>query len=65
MEIKNKELKKKLSRLGLNDIRLIKGQGYFYIISDERTLKESSIYLNSFNHQSIDEWVNDIIQLVK
>lgn len=63
MEIKNKELKKNLSRLGLDDIHLIKSRGYFYIVSDKRMFKESSIYVNSFNQQSIEEWVNDIVQL--
>ena len=63
MEISNKDLRKKLKEHKLDDIRLIKGSGYFYIVSDKRMFKESSIYVNSFNRQSINKWIDDIIQL--
>lgn len=62
-EITNKQLRSKLEQSGLGHVHLIKGDGYFYIVSDEKNFNECSIYLNAFNHQSIDAWVRDITEL--
>lgn len=64
-EIRNKTLRKELDKLGLGHIHLIKGNGYFYIMSDIEVYNESSIYLNSFNHQSVNEWVKDILSMLE
>lgn len=64
-EILNKQLRNELKKLGLEHVHLIKGNGYFYITSDIELYSESSIYLNSFNQQSVKEWVKDIIHLIK
>ena len=70
--VKNKKLYTLLKKEGLDGIILCKGYGYFYIdaITSEMqkivdTLKSTSIYLNSFNQQPVEMWVQDIKDLLK
>lgn len=66
-EIKNKQLTNQLRSEGLEDIILCKDNGYFFIASNnEKTsmeicsLQSNSIYVNSFNQLTIDQWVEEI-----
>lgn len=63
MEITNKAFRKAMERAGLGGVHLFKGEGYFYIVTDanlHQIIPNDSIYLNSFNQQSIADWVRDI-----
>lgn len=70
-EITNAAFRKGLKDAGLSMLHLIKGDGYFYVIADEGTpaerylnaLDSTDIYMNSFNQQSVDEWVNDVMSI--
>ena len=71
-EVKNKKLKQLLAKEGLDKIALYKDYGYFYITSDDDEwadklagMYENAIYMNSFNQQSPEEWVEDIKRLLK
>ena len=71
-DVKNAKLKKLLAKEGLDKILLCKGYGYFYIASDDdewatklASMYENAIYMNSFNQQTPEEWVEDIKQLLK
>lgn len=71
-EITNKRLRKKLDDAGYSDVHLIKGDGYLYVDSDDaqhqdwlNALDSTSIYLNSFNQQSPEEWFNDIRDMLR
>jgi hypothetical protein len=71
-EVKNRKLKQLLAKEGLDKIILCKGYGYFYIASDDDEwatkltgMYENAIYINSFNQQSPEEWVEDIKRLLK
>lgn len=72
MTIKNRKLKEALKEEGLENINLEKGNGYFWIWSDdeEMNLKITSLYsnsilVNSFKDQSIENWVKDIKELLE
>lgn len=67
MTIKNKKLLEALKKEGLEGINLEKGNGYFWIWSDTRDLNlySSSILVNSFKDQSIEDWINDIKRILK
>lgn len=72
MTIKNRKLKEALKEEGLENINLEKGNGYFWIWSDdeEMNLKITSLYsnsilVNSFKNQSIENWVKDIKELLE
>lgn len=72
MTIKNRKLEEALKKEGLEDINLEKGNGYFWIWSDdeEMNLKITSLYsnsilVNSFKDQSIENWVKDIKELLE
>ena len=67
MTIKNKKLLEALKKEGLEDINLEKGNGYFWIWSDTKDLNlySSSILVNSFKDQSIEDWINDIKRILK
>jgi hypothetical protein len=69
--VKNKKLYTLLKKEGLEGIILCKDSGYFYIdaITPEMqdvvyNLYNTSIYLNSFNQQTVEEWVEDIKSLI-
>lgn len=71
-EVKNRKLKQLLVKEGLDKILLFKDYGYFYIASDDdewadkiACMYENAIYMNSFNHQTPEEWVEDIKRLLK
>lgn len=71
-EVKNRKLKQLLAKEGLDKIILCKDYGYFYITSDDDEwseklihMYENAIYLNSFNQQTPEEWVEDIKRLLK
>lgn len=71
-EITNKRLRKMLDDAGYSDVHLIKGDGYLYVDSDDaqhqdwlNALDSTSIYLNSFNQQSPEEWFQDIIIMLR
>ena len=71
-EVKNRKLKQLLAKEGLDKIILCKDYGYFYITSDDdewadklASMHENAIYMNSFNQQSPEEWVEDIKRLLK
>lgn len=70
-EVKNKKLKQLLAKEGLDKIILCKDDGYFYIASDDdewaykiMSMYENAIYVNSFNQQTPERWVEDIKQLL-
>lgn len=71
-EISNKRLRKMLDDAGYSDVHLIKGDGYLYVDADDaqhqdwlNALDSTSIYLNSFNQQSPEEWFQDIIVMLR
>lgn len=71
-EITNKRLRKMLDDAGYSDVHLIKGDGYLYVDADDaqhqdwlNALDSTSIYLNSFNQQSPEEWFQDIIVMLR
>lgn len=71
-EVKNRKLKQLLAKEGLDKIILCKDYGYFYITSDDdewadkiSAMYENAIYMNSFNQQTPEEWVEDIKRLLK
>lgn len=72
-EIKNKAFREALQREGLQDVLLMKGEGYFYLVGKEGTdmednllrKAETSIFVNSFNQLSIEDWIQEISNLVK
>ena len=72
MTIKNKKLLEALKKEGLEGINLEKGNGYFWIWSDDKemnlkitSLYSNSILVNSFKDQSIENWVKDIKELLE
>ena len=57
---------------GLEKVLLIKGNGYYWITSDDdetydkiQDADEQTIYVNSFNQQTPEQWVEDIKYLLK
>lgn len=63
-----RQVNKHLKHLG--DVKLIKGEGYYYIYSDdeEMSLKiaglyTSSIHVHKLNQQTIARWVEDVESL--
>jgi len=53
-------------------IELIKGEGYFYIISEDdetaeklASLYSTGIYTFALSHDSLEGWVNEVSELVK
>ena len=69
--VKNKKFLKLMKDAGLEKVLLCKGNGYYYITSDDDatwalidSLSETTIYINSFNQQYPEQWVDDIKQLL-
>lgn len=69
--VKNRKFLRLMKAAGLEKVLLCKGDGYFYITSDDDEwaykimgMYENAIYLNSFNHQTPEQWVEDIKQLL-
>ena len=69
--VKNRKFLKLMKAAGLEKVLLIKGNGYYWITSDDNdtyalidSLPETTIYVNSFNQQTPEQWVEDIKQLL-
>lgn len=70
--IRNRRLRKMLDDAGYRDVELVKGDGYLYVDASDgqhydwlNALDSTSIYLNSFNQQSPEEWFQDIIVMLR
>lgn len=62
----NKAIQKKIG-----NVILCKSEGCFFVSSDDdeiglklASLKSTSIYVCHLNHQSVEEWVEDVRQIV-
>jgi len=71
-DVKNPKFRKAMALAGLEKVILCKGDGYFWITSDDdemsdkiNSLRDTTIYLNAFNQQYIDDWVDDIKRLLE
>ena len=71
-EVKNKKFLRLMKSAGLEKIKLVNGNGYFYITSDDdatwktiNDLPNTDIYVNSFNDMKPEEWVEEIRKLIK
>lgn len=71
MTVKNKKFLELMKKESLEKINLEKGNGYFWLWSDDDywsnkilDLESSSILVNSFKDQSIENWVRDIKELL-
>lgn len=71
MTITNKAFRKAMKKAGLEKVQLEKGNGYFYIWSDDEEtafyiagIEDNSILVNSFNHLKIETWIKEIKQLL-
>lgn len=71
MTLKNKKFLDLMKKEGLEKINLEKDNGYFWLWSDDDCwsskildLESSSILVNSFRDQSIENWVRDIKELL-
>lgn len=69
--ITNKNFVKALKDNNLGDVILVKDNGYFWITSDNYDYSMShnldrarSIYVNSFNHMTIKEWIDEIKSII-
>ena len=67
MTIRNKQLRRILEKDGLGFLELERGEGYFYIWSDDPTAKEilsrlpsTAIYTCYFDHLTVLDWVFEI-----
>ena len=73
IEIKNQKFRKAMKKAGLQDIHLMRNKDYFYIWADEGTMMEevvtslesTSIYVYRFNNLTIDQWINEIRELLR
>jgi len=70
-EIRDKKFRRLMKEAGLAKVELIKGEGYHYITSDDEVLSNkiammnsSSIYVCHFNHQTPEQWVEDIKRML-
>lgn len=71
-EITDKRLRKLLDGAGYSDVHLIKGNGYLYVVADDdqhsdwlSAFGSTSIYCNSYNQQTPEEWFHDIILMLR
>lgn len=70
--VKNAKLRKMLDKAGYQDIDLVKGDGYFYVVSNDigsdhekwLMVVDTDIYINSFNQMSVEEWFNEIMNII-
>lgn len=75
MEIKNKKFREKMKKEGFESIHLEKNtkEGYFYIWTDDDSpyekiisdLYSPSILIYSFNRFTIDQWIEEIKNILK
>ena len=61
----------KLIKEEVGNFRLVKGSGYFYVASDDKGLglqlaglPTTSIYVCSLNHQSTQDWIDDVKNII-
>lgn len=71
-EVRNRKFLKLMKDAGLEKVLLCKGDQYYWITSDDdetydiiNSLQDTSIYVNSFNQQTPEQWVEDIKYLLK
>ena len=71
-EVKNRKFLKLMKATGLEKVLLIKGNGYYWITSDDdetydeiQNASDQTIYANSFNQQTPEQWVEDVKYLLK
>ena len=71
-EVRNKKFLKLMKEAGLEKVLLIKGNGYYWITSDDdeiydelQNASDQTIYVNSFNQQTPEQWVEDVKYLLK
>ena len=67
---KLKQVNKAIQR-EVGNYTLVKGEGYFYVTSEDQdkdlklsSLFTTSIFCCSLNHQSVEEWVNDVKDII-
>ena len=73
MEIKNKKFRERMEKEGLGSIHLEKNgkEGYFYIWTEDDSpysdliLKSTSILVYSFNRLTIDQWIEEIKNILE
>lgn len=72
MTITNKAFRKAMKEAGLERVQLEKGEGYFYIWSDDEEtalkiagLHDNMIMVNSFNQLPIVVWIHEIKELLE
>lgn len=71
MEIINRKFRRMMDQEGLSDVMLFKGEGYFYICSEGKhkskvySLESTSVYVNSFNQMTPEEWVSTIKEMLQ
>lgn len=65
-----KQVNKAIQR-EIGNYTLVKGKGYFYVTSEDQdkdlklsSLFTTSIFCCSLNHQSVEEWVNDVKDII-
>ena len=70
--VKNYKFNKLLKQNGLEKIQLCKGNGYFWLTSEDdetygilSALETTSIYTNSFSDQTPEDWIEEIKELLK
>ena len=70
-DVKNPKFRKLMKQAGLEDVILVKADGYFYLTSDnddvfnELEKVNTTIYHNSFSQYTPEEWVEDIVYILK
>ena len=52
-----KKVNKALAQLG--DIKLIKGEGYYYFIGDDVSMGAEGVCVNTLNCLEIEGWINE------
>lgn len=70
-DVKNPKFRKLMKQAGLEDVILVKADGYFYLTSDNDDVRneleevDGNIYHNSFNQYTPEEWVEEITYILK
>lgn len=67
--VTNPKFRRLMKQAGLEDVMLVKGDGYFYLTSENDELFNTldnleNFYFYSFNQQSPEDWVQDILDLL-
>lgn len=72
MQIKNSKLRKMMDAAGYEKFGLWRGEGYFYVYSDDpecnamlNCLYSTSIYCCYFNQMSIEDWFEEISHIIE